>query len=157
MKDIVEYKNSCLLTEDGKPCMVHVDFVPFMDMLCQYLKLAECTLHVNSSFRLNSDHIQGAVVKPASHSNHFAGFAIDANVIDSKGKIWSAQEMKQPTAEVLMFINLIRRSSDPTKLRWGGDFAAVDNPACDPVHFDHALNLLNPDRWNEIYNSLHSA
>ena len=107
MKDIVQYSNSLLLHEEGKPIMVHVDFVPAMGMICQYLKLSGCSMHVNSSFRLNSDHIQGAVVKPASHSNHFVGYAIDANIIDPKGKMWTSEAMKTPAFEVLMFINLI--------------------------------------------------
>lgn len=143
---IREYTHPLLI---GKKCLIHDDFVPGMDMLCQYLKIAECSLSVNSSFRLNSDHLQGAIVKPATHSDHFIGCAVDANIIDSKGKMWTSEEMLQPTAEVLMFINLVRRSP---LLRWGGDF----HSAPDSIHFDNGLNIKNPVRWQEIYDELHN-
>ena len=146
---INKYTNPLL---SGKDCLIHDEFIPNMDMFCQYLKLCGISAYINSSYRVNSNNLTGAVVKPATHSNHFVGYAIDCNLIDKKGTMWSSEAMKHPAFEILDFINLIRRSP---LLRWGGDFAAITDPACDPVHFDYPLNINNPSHWQEIYNELH--
>lgn len=151
---IQEYKHKLLL---GKPCMVHADFIPAMDLFCRYLEIVKCTAHINSSYRANADNIKGAVVTPARRSNHMIGCAIDCNLIDSKGKMWSSKEMEvfcpespqynpKIINEIAQFLNLIRRSKT---LRYGGDFKTPD-----PIHFDNGINVSNPKRWDEIYTEI---
>ncbi len=142
---IQEYKHILL---SGKLCMIHDEFVPAMDLFCRYLEIVGCSAYINSSYRENSDHITGAVVPPATMSNHFVGHAIDCNIYDKAKQLWSSEMLLTPSNEVLQLINLVRRS---TILRWGGDF----HGAPDSVHFDDALNIKVPAKWHEIYNELH--
>lgn len=148
---IQEYKHR-LLT--GKTCMVHTDFIPAMDLFCRYLEIVKCSASINSSYRPNANNINGAVVTPARRSNHMVGCGIDANLVDSKGKMWSSEMMEvfcpesskyntKIVNEISQFLNLIRRSRT---LRYGGDFRTPD-----PIHYDNAINISNPKRWDEIY------
>lgn len=162
---IQEYKNELL---SGKPCLIHEDFIPAMDLFCQYLKIAGCKFIVTSAYdpnHLSLNAKQGAIVAPATHGNHLIGNAIDGNLIDKSGKIWTSEMMKvfcvelpqynsKIINEILVFINLVRRSSI---LRWGGDFHPDRKGNTDPVHWDNALNIRSPKRWQEIYDELHKT
>lgn len=151
---IREYKHPLL---SGKPCMIHNEFVASMDLFCRYLEIVKCRASINSSYRPNADNIKGAIVKPARRSNHMIGCGIDCNLIDSKGKIWSSEDLevfapKSPNYnpkiinDISQLLGLVRRSK---VLRWGGDFTAFDT-----VHFDNGINISNPERWDEIYNEI---
>lgn len=142
---IREYKHPLL---SGKPCMIHTDFIPCMDLFCRYLEIVKCSALITSSYRPNADKINGAIVKPARRSNHMVGCAIDCNIYDSKKALWNSTMLKTPTGEVLQLINLVRRSK---LLRWGGDFETIDS-----VHFDSGINISNPKRWDEIYTEINS-
>lgn len=142
---IIEFKHKLI---SGKPCMVHSEFFPAMDLFCRYLELSGCSAHINSSYREKEDHLSGAIVEPATMGNHYIGHAFDCNIYDKKKKMWTSDEMKTPKDEVLVLINLVRRS---TGLRWGGDFIKPDT-----VHFDDATNIKFPKRWHDIYDQLHS-
>lgn len=157
---IVEYKNKLL---SGKPCMVCLDFIPAMDLFCRYLEIVKCTAVINSSYRENTE-VKGAIVKPATRGNHLVGCAIDCNIIDKTGELWDSKELRvfcpdlpeynpNKRADVLTLINLVRRSKT---LRWGGDFTPDRKGNTDPVHFDNALNINNPKRWDEIYAQLNA-
>ena len=148
---ITEYKHKLLI---GKPCMVHTEFIPSMELFCRYLEIVKCKADMNSSYRANDKNINGAVVKPARRSNHMIGFGIDCNLIDSKGKEWSSEDMEvfcpeskkfnsKVVSEILVFLNLIRRSKT---LRYGGDFHTPD-----PIHYDTPINIQDPKRWDAIY------
>ena len=139
---MIQYKHK-LLTGD---CLIHEDFVPSMDLFCRYLEIVKCSAIINSSFRKDAN-VKGAIVTPATKSNHMVGCAIDCNILDSKNVLWNSEKMEKPKDEVLQFINLVRRSK---LLRWGGDFKTIDT-----VHFDNALNINSPTRWQEIYIELH--
>jgi len=152
---IQEYKHPLL---SGKPCMIHTDFVPSMDLFCRYLEITGCKFFGTSWFR-DDTKVKGAIVVPAKRGNHLIGFAGDGNIIDKKGELWNSKDLKvftpeevakksPPNNEVLQFINLVRRSK---LLRWGGDFNTPDE-----VHFDTPLNITNPQRWDEIYKEIHS-
>ena len=143
---IQEYKHKLL---SGKPCMIHADFIPSMDLFCRYLELTGCSALINSAYREDSKNIKGAIVTPSKISNHFVGCAIDCNIFDKKKTLWSSKMLEVPKAEVLTLIGLVRRSK---LLRWGGDFQVRDT-----VHFDNALNILNKKRWDEIYEELHTS
>ena len=153
---ISEYSHKLL---SGKPCLIYIDFIPVMDLFCRYLEIVKCTAHINSSYRANANNIKGAVVTPARRSNHMIGCGIDANLIDSKGKMWSSKEMEifcpespaynpKEIGEIMVFLNLIRRSKT---LRYGGDFHTPD-----PIHYDNGINIRNPKRWDEIYKEINT-
>jgi len=148
----------------GNACMAHDDFIPAMDMFVAFLEASGCKAHINCSYdpnHLSLTPAQGAVVKPASHGDHLVGCALDANLIDKTGKTWSSHDMEvfapespnykpaTPGNGVIEFINMVRNSK---VLRWGGDFH--HNP--DTIHFDNALYIRNPERWNQIFAELSS-
>jgi len=146
----------------GKPCMIHDEFIPAMQLFCRYLELSGCKALITSSYR-ETTQVAGAIVKPATRGNHLVGCAIDCNIYDKKNVLWDSAALNvfspesktynpKITNEVLTLINLVRRSKT---LRWGGDFNPDRKGNTDPVHFDDYLNGRNPERWDEIYNELH--
>lgn len=139
---IVKYDHPRLL---GKPCMVHNDFVPYMDIFCKCLDLTGCKAVITSSYREKTDSITGAVVKPAKRSNHFIGYAIDVNIIDDMGVQWTNAMLEYPSGKVLDFIQLVQERG----VRWGDDFK-------DYVHFDKPINITDPQKWDAIYNEIHN-
>ncbi|MFI5404894.1 MAG: M15 family metallopeptidase [Nitrososphaerales archaeon] len=122
-----------------------------MDLFCQYLGMVECKFFVTNSFRRDSDVLNGAVVPKAKMSNHLIGCAIDGNLVTKNNTYWTDAKIKKEGVknEQLAFVNLIRNSR---LLRWGGDFDKEDEK--DRVHYDNAINILNPDKWQEIYSQL---
>lgn len=155
---ILQYKHA-LLT--GKPCMIHDGYVSAMDLFCKLLALNGLKYMVTSSYdpnHLSLTESQGAIVVPAKHGNHLVGHATDGNLIDKTGKVWTSEllatycmhhaeyDPNAPQNDVYQFIKSIRNSG---VVRWGGDFAQPD-----PVHFDDALYIKNPTRWNQIFKEL---
>ncbi|MPR35932.1 M15 family metallopeptidase [Salmonirosea aquatica] len=129
----------------GKPCRADVLFVPMLTKINRYAEQADVFVHVTSSFRTSSN-VAGAIVKPATRSNHMAGHAIDMNVIyDNKRQFANSKvlarypEVPDPVRRFIKFI------IDDPDLRWGGDFRDRD-----PVHIDDHLNR-NLGRWDERY------
>ena len=102
---------------------------------------------MTSSFRKKDVPLSGAVVRPASRSNHFVGHAIDMNLIDGK---WCnsgcLQDEHSWTSGVSCFIGKIRGDHS---LRWGGDFWAKD-----PVHIDDGFNRGDRDTYDKLYTKL---
>lgn len=135
----------------GNPCRADIEFVPALNKINAYAEQADVYIHVTSSFRTSSN-VAGAIVKPATRSNHMAGHAIDMNVIyDNKTKnANSAMLGKYPNvpAAVKMFIKFI---IDDPDLRWGGQFNAKD-----PVHIDDGLNS-DMARWDKRYQAMQKA
>ena len=87
---------------------------------------------INQSFRLNNVKVSGAVVPPASKSQHLIGHAVDCNIVD--GGTWNnSTDFKnhRQTTNAEKFIARMKKASH----RWGGDFARVDTP-----HFDKQLD-----------------
>ena len=139
---IVQYKHDALV---GKPCLIEEGFIVALDRLCFYANEFGLKLYVNSSYR-NSTVVDGAIVTPATLSNHLIGHAIDANIVDGK-TFWNSKKMEAGlTGNVLKFIETVRKD---TVLRWGGDFHEKD-----VVHFDDGLNIHNLVKWHELYNDL---
>ena len=158
---IQKFKHNLL---SGKDCMIHDEFKDGMELFCRYLELAGCKALITSSYRENTQ-VAGAIVKPATRGNHLVGCAIDCNIYDKKNVLWNSDALNvfspesktynpKITGEVLMLINLIRRCNF---LRWGGDFHPDRKGNTDPVHFDNALNIKSPTRWDEIYNEIHPS
>jgi len=90
------------------------------------------SIMINQAFRLNNVKVSGAVVPPATKSQHLIGHAIDCNIVD--GDTWNnSRDFKKhrQTADAEKFIARMKKASH----RWGGDFGRVDTP-----HFDKQLD-----------------
>lgn len=122
----------------GKSCTINEDFEHLLVLMGDIAILNGLRIYVTSSFRVDSD-VKGAIVTPAKMSNHMIGHAIDCNIIDGD-KFWNSEMLLKPSAKIMKFINECK----VVGLRWGGTFVKVDS-----VHFDDALNIKNPELWNE--------
>lgn len=153
-KNLPNKKSPLVLFEgsnfSGKPCRADVQFVPSLEKINGYAKQANVFVFVTSSFRTTTN-VQGAIVKPATFSNHLAGHGIDMNLQFGNGG-WANSTVlaKYPNVPepVKQFLTLI--INDP-KLRWGGKFNTKD-----PVHID---DHLNKDRavWKKRYQAMQEA
>lgn len=134
---------------EGEPVVADADFLP---ALCQIEKLAAghgLGLVVTHAARLQQQALTGAVVRPATRSNHLVGHAIDCNV-RYRGRLYRSIELGDVAslpAAVRAFLDAVRTHAP---LRWGGDFG-------DPVHFDDALNLRAPAIWDEKFPVIQAA
>jgi peptidoglycan hydrolase-like protein with peptidoglycan-binding domain len=141
------YQNSRFV---GRPCRADVQFLPMLDKINQYAEDANVFIHVTSSFRTTTN-VQGAIVKPATFSNHLVGHGIDMNVkFGNTGFANSSVLVEYPNVPppVKQFLDFI--IADP-KLRWGGKFNAID-----PVHIDDGLNQNRPV-WDKRYEVMQRA
>lgn len=127
----------------NKPVLSDVEFLPELRKIESFAAENNLTIFVTSSARRQGVPISGAIVPPASRSNHLVGHAIDMNIRHA-GRLFNgdalASEGSLPTP-IRNFINLVR--NDVT-LRWGGDFG-------DPVHIDDGLNLRQPSVWDQKF------
>lgn len=134
----------------GKPCRADIQFIPSLEKVNKYAEEANVQVYVTSSFR-TSTNVQGAIVKPATFSNHMAGHGIDMNVVHTNGK-WANSKIlaKHPNvpAPVKQFLDAIINDSG---LRWGGLFNTKD-----PVHIDDHLNK-NKAAWEKRYEAMQKA
>lgn len=108
--------------------LVHQDFVGAVNGLNGSARAAGVRLLVNQSFRVQDMPPSGAVVPPATNSQHLIGHAVDLNV-DDDGVVNTSAMFKQGTQTDAAkdFVRRVRLSG----LRWGGDFSPTD-----PPHFD---------------------
>ena len=134
----------------GDEVRADVDFFPLLDRVNDYAEECGVRLHVTSSFRDRDRKPSGAIVPPATRSNHFIGHAIDMNVTAGSdffnSKKLALANLPNLPAEVRRFIQKIRDDPD---LRWGGDFRPED-----PVHIDDGLNNIDLARWESKLSSL---
>lgn len=125
-------------------CNVDEDFIPSLEKMNELAQSHEITVIVISSFRVDAN-MKGAIVTPATHSNHMIGHAIDCN-LQHDGMYYNSTKMQSDTADVHNFIQACKGAG----LRWGGDFGKKDS-----VHFDDGLNVKNITLWNEKYLAIH--
>jgi peptidoglycan hydrolase-like protein with peptidoglycan-binding domain len=134
----------------GKPCRADEEFVPALEKINGYAKRANVFVYVTSSFRTTTN-VQGAIVPPATFSNHLAGHGIDMNLQYGNGK-WANSKVlaKYPNVPdpVKFFLTLI---IDDPELRWGGKFNHKD-----PVHIDDHLNK-DMTAWRKRYKIMQEA
>jgi hypothetical protein len=126
-------------------CSIHEDFKPYLDKMNEIAKRYAITVIVTSSYRVDAN-VKGAIVTPATHSNHMIGHAIDCNLKQGK-ELYNSTRLYMPTGEIKQFIDECVKAG----MRWGGDFGKPD-----PVHFDSGLNITNFPKWEQIYKQLHS-
>ena len=144
--EIERYLNTRFI---GKELRADRDFFPCLDRLNEFASDCGVEIYVTSSTREPGRSVSGAIVPPASRSNHLVGHAIDMNLRSQSGFFNSAKlkrkNLRNLPAEIRDFIALVRE--DP-ELRWGGDFSRED-----PVHIDDALNRSHPERWESKFAS----
>ncbi|MFT7605640.1 MAG: hypothetical protein ACI8VT_003237 [Saprospiraceae bacterium] len=134
----------------GKPCRADVQFVPMLEKINTYAEQADVFIHVTSSFRTTSN-VKGAIVKPATHSNHMAGHGIDMNLVYGNKK-WANSTVLAKYPNVPEPVRLFLKSIiDDSDLRWGGEFRSKD-----PVHIDDGLNR-DMTKWNKRYQAMQKA
>jgi peptidoglycan hydrolase-like protein with peptidoglycan-binding domain len=134
----------------GKPCRADIQFVPGLKTINKHAEAANVFIHVTSSFRTTTN-VAGAIVPPATFSNHLSGHAIDMNLIYDNGKWANSSVMaKYPNAPepVRKFLKAI---IDDPALRWGGLFNRKD-----PVHIDDHLNK-DMTKWRARYEAMQTA
>ena len=135
----------------GKLCRADVLFVPMLTKINQYAEQADVFIHVTSSFRTSSN-VAGAIVKPATRSNHMAGHAIDMNVVyDHKQRLADSKVLARYPAVPEPVRRFIKFIIDDPGLRWGGTFSDRD-----PVHIDDWLNR-DLTRWDQRYLAMQRA
>lgn len=89
------------------------------------------TLSFNQCFRVVGIPVRGAVVTPATKSQHLIGHAIDLNIHDGGTVVTSAHyRAKTETENAKSFIEAMKERG----LRWGGNFSKMD-----PPHFDRKV------------------
>jgi len=126
----------------GGTARVHATFVAAVNRINDYAKAAGVKVYITSSYRKDAN-VAGAIVAPASKSNHMTGHAIDMNVQYSGGLCNADCLSGKLPSEVAAFISKVRADSG---LRYGGDFGTPD-----VVHIDDGLNLDNPKEWDRQY------
>ncbi len=116
----------------GEAVKVDHGFVPSLERVAQYAAQCNLKIWVTSSIRQLDNQIQGAIVKPAGHSCHHVGHAIDMNIFYNE-TLYNSKKLRRHNhqhlpANIVAFFDLIRADR---VLRWGGDFTTED-----PVHID---------------------
>ena len=135
----------------GKPCRADVLFVPMLDKINAYAEEAEVFVVVTSSFRTTTN-VRGAIVKPATFSNHLVGHGIDMNLKFGNNQYANSKVLRKypdVPAPVKQFLKSI---IDDPDLRWGGKFHAQD-----PVHIDDGLNRRDRQEWEKRYEIMQKA
>lgn len=139
--DIRIYRNTRFL---GAELRADADFFPSLDLLNQFATACNLEIFVTSSTREPGRKVDGAIVKPATRSNHLVGHAIDMN-LKSGNRLFDSKALRRSNlpnlpSEIRDFIGRVRAEGT---LRWGGDFSAED-----PVHLDDNLNGREPAMWD---------
>ena len=132
----------------GKKVVANQNFLPALGRINQYARQSDVKVYVTSSFRPTTV-VRGAIVKPATFSNHLVGHAIDMNLVygpeatfcNSQGL---AQAVLPPPVDA--FIQAVRQ--DPG-LRWGGDFKVKDM-----VHIDDNAYHQDKEQWLASYETI---
>jgi len=125
-------------------CTIDDDFESTAIKINEIAQKYNITVNINSSYRVDAN-VQGAIVKPATHSNHMIGHAIDCN-LEYQGNLYNSTLMQSDTGIVRQFIDELKTNG----IRWGGDFGKPD-----PVHFDDGLNINDMTAWMTKYNEIH--
>jgi hypothetical protein len=127
-------------------CTIDEDFEVTLTRINEIAQKYNITVLVTSSYRIDAN-VKGAIVTPATHSNHMIGHAIDCN-LKHEGAVYNSTRMQNDKDLIRKFINEVKAAG----IRWGGDFGKPD-----PVHFDDGLNLKDMTVWTAKYQKLHGG
>lgn len=130
-----------------KIVMVEASFFSYMVAMDASAKRYGIVVKVNQAVRYEGVKVNGAIVKPASHSCHLVGHAIDCNLLYKK-RLYNSLDLQIPNGEIRQFIDECKHNG----LRWGGDFTPQDT-----VHFDSDLFHKNPVLWKNLHDEIQNA
>lgn len=149
MTPIIEYESKHIKGYNGKKVLIHLDFLPTIQIIDDCCKDHGFIFWVTNSFRKETDILKGTVVDPAKMSNHKTGCALDGNLQHIATKEWfNSVKMGDGKGIDEKLIQAIVDAG----VRYGGDFRTADN-----VHFDNGLNVKNPERWKILYQEVQNT
>jgi len=122
---------------NGDEVLASKDFVAGLDSLDDAAGTNDVKLSLNQTFRVQNMPPSGAVVTPATRSQHLIGHAVDLNIVDGKTTVTSAMFINKTATDAA---NKLVADAKATGLRWGGDFSPID-----PPHFDLQVPANNSD------------
>lgn len=140
----------------GKPIIANIAFVPALQKINLYARKNDVKIYIVESFRPANAHLTGTIVKPASHSNHKVGHAIDMNIQYDGGQLANHNYMYKTNRAnwadpVRGFLDDITADQF---LRWGGNFTTEP----DPVHIDDDFNHnYSEEEFNHQYQLVNQA
>ena len=83
---IETFESSDCLDSRGSTVSIDSDFYNSMEAICDAAVRCNVKLYITSSFRQPDSAVLGAIVTPATLSNHKIGHAIDMNVVYGKSR-----------------------------------------------------------------------
>jgi RHS repeat-associated protein len=124
-----------------KSFVVDQSYLPVIIGMNDLAKERGIEIKVQQMMRESGKDVKGAIVKPATRSNHLIGRGMDVNLIDSDGTYYNSKKlnMKDMSDNMKGFIVDVKEMKSTSQFdkaespRWGGDFKTKD-----PVHFDMA-------------------
>lgn len=123
--------------------LVHQDFVSWLVSMNDKAKANAVSLRVNQAFRVQGLPVSGAVVPPASKSQHLIGHALDVNIVDGTTVNTSAMFIAGTATQAAKDFT---KAAKGLGLRWGGDFSPKD-----PPHFDKQVLHTSDNYLNSFY------
>lgn len=123
--------------------LVHQDFAPWIRAMNVAAKASSVMLRINQAFRAQNLPVSGAVVPPASKSQHLIGCAVDLNIVDGDTVNTTAMFLAGTQSQGA---NDFVAAAKTLGMRWGGDFSPKD-----PPHFDHFLPPAGADYTHSFY------
>lgn len=105
--------------------LAHEGFVAGLNTLNQAATDQKVTLRLNQTFRVQNIPPAGAVVPPATRSQHLIGRAADLNIADGATTITSAMFLNNTAPQSAQ--DFVKATKD-AGLRWGGDFTPRTHP-----------------------------
>jgi hypothetical protein len=147
MYKLIEYKHTNIKGYNGHKIMIEESFAPKLDIVNNLAIKHGFIVWVTNSSRIGEVKLKGAIVTPASMSNHKVGHAIDFNIQDVKTKEWyNSKKLGDGVGKDQPFLIEVDLDS---QLRWGGRFTKKDE-----IHIDDGLNIVNPTLYKAIYNDI---
>jgi hypothetical protein len=123
--------------------LVHQDFAAQVRAMNGAANDAKVTLRINQAFRVQGLPVSGAVVPPATTSQHLIGHAVDVNIVDGTVVNTSAMYIAGTQSQGAKdFVDAAKALG----LRWGGEFSPKD-----PPHFDDFVDPALDDYRNSFY------
>ena len=123
LSSIKVVKDEVVISKEAKPLLKDLN---------DNAKSKSVSIKINQAFREHGVKVTGAVVLPASKSQHLIGHALDCNIVD--GASWNNSsdfKKKKQTDNAKKIIKALKNAG----YRWGGDFIPVDTP-----HFDSKID-----------------
>ncbi len=152
VRELKTFLGERIVGDEEQDILVHREFLTYMRKLDRIAEKHDVTLLVLNSYFKPGNYVNDFHVPPARYSNHYAGFAFDADIVykDERFRFPHLRKsrMRHLPDAVSGFLNEVREDPD---IRWGGDFKTEE-----PVHYDVALSSKDPILWNEYKMAIES-